>query len=85
MSLRQVLSQVRCRVVMVIPTLDKEQAMTPNYLQFQPGLSLNEFLQDYGTQALCEAALEEARWPGGGIHMRKGDAEAGMNCCIPLK
>ena len=63
--MRQVLSQVRCRVVMVIPTFDKEQAMTPNYLQFQPGLSLNEFLRDYGTQAQCQAALEKARWPAG--------------------
>jgi len=39
--------------------------MTPNHLQFQPGLSLNEFLRDYGTQAQCQAALEKARWPGG--------------------
>jgi hypothetical protein len=37
--------------------------MTPNYLQFQQGLSLNEFLRDYGTQAQCEASLEKARWP----------------------
>ena len=41
--------------------------MTPNQLQFQPGLSLNEFLRDYGTQALCETALEKARWPAGYI------------------
>jgi Zn ribbon nucleic-acid-binding protein len=39
--------------------------MTPNQLQFQPGLSLNEFLRDYGTQAQCEMALEKARWPAG--------------------
>lgn len=39
--------------------------MTPNKLQFQPGLSLNEFLRDYGTQAQCEAALEKVRWPTG--------------------
>ena len=50
---------------MVIPTIDKEQALTPNNLQFQPGLSLSEFLRDYGTQAQCEAALEKARWPAG--------------------
>jgi Zn ribbon nucleic-acid-binding protein len=51
---------------MVIPTFfDKERAMTPNHLQFQPGLSLNEFLRDYGTQAQCEATLEKARWPAG--------------------
>lgn len=39
--------------------------MTPNRLQFQPGLSLNNFLHDYGTQAQCEAALEKSRWPTG--------------------
>ena len=39
--------------------------MTPNQLQFQPGLSLTDFLHDYGTQAQCEAALEKSRWPRG--------------------
>ena len=39
--------------------------MTPNQLQFQPGLSLSSFLRDYGTQAQCEAALEKSRWPRG--------------------
>jgi len=41
--------------------------MTPNQLQFQPGLSLSSFLHDYGTEALCEAALEKSRWPKGYI------------------
>lgn len=41
--------------------------MTPNQLQFQPGLSLNSFLHDYGTEALCEAALEKSRWAKGYI------------------
>jgi hypothetical protein len=41
--------------------------MTPNHLQFQPGLSLNEFLAQYGTEAQCEAALQKFRWPGGFI------------------
>lgn len=50
---------------MVIPTIDKEQTLTPNNLQFQPGLSLSEFLRDYGTQAQCEAALEKTRRPAG--------------------
>ena len=39
--------------------------MTPNHLQFQPGLSLDEFLKRYGTQAQCEAAVAQARWPDG--------------------
>ena len=41
--------------------------MTPNQLQFQPGLSLSGFLKDYGTEAQCEAALEKSRWPRGYI------------------
>jgi hypothetical protein len=52
---------------MVIPTIDKEQALTPNNLQFQPGLSLSEYLRDYGTQAQCEATLEKACWPAGDL------------------
>lgn len=41
--------------------------MTPNHLQFQPGLCLTDFLHAYGTQAQCEAALEKSRWPRGYI------------------
>ena len=41
--------------------------MTPNQLQFQSGLSLSNFLHDYGTEARCEAALEKSRWPKGYI------------------
>jgi hypothetical protein len=36
-----------------------------NRIQFQPGLSMREFLKRYGTEASCEAALEQARWPTG--------------------
>ena len=39
--------------------------MAMNRIQFQPGLSLSEFLRDYGTEPQCEAALEKARWPRG--------------------
>jgi len=39
--------------------------MAMNRIQFQPGLSLPEFLRDYGTEAQCELALESARWPEG--------------------
>jgi transposase-like protein len=39
--------------------------MAMNRIQFQPGLSLSEFLRDYGTESHCAAALEKARWPQG--------------------
>ena len=38
-----------------------------NYIQLQKGLSLNEFLTNYGTEALCEAAVEQSKWPEGFI------------------
>jgi transposase-like protein len=34
-------------------------------LQFQPGLSLSEFIVTYGTEELCEDVLEKSRWPEG--------------------
>lgn len=40
-------------------------AMAMNRIQFQPGLSMPEFLKLCGTEAQCEAALEKARWPDG--------------------
>ncbi len=39
--------------------------MAMNRIQFQPGLSMPEFLKDYGTEAQCEQALEVVRWPEG--------------------
>jgi len=33
--------------------------------QFQPGLSLTEFIATYGTEEQCEAVLEKSRWPKG--------------------
>jgi ribosomal protein L37AE/L43A len=39
--------------------------MTMNRVQFQPGLSMPEFLERYGTEAKCQAALQAARWPDG--------------------
>ncbi len=39
--------------------------MKMNRIQFQPGLSLPQFLADYGTETQCEAALEKFRWPQG--------------------
>jgi len=39
--------------------------MLQNPIQFQPGMSLNELIERYGTEAQCEKALEQARWPDG--------------------
>ena len=36
-----------------------------NRIQFQAGMSLNQFLINYGDEAHCEAALENSRWPQG--------------------
>jgi hypothetical protein len=35
--------------------------MAMNRIQFQAGLSLPSFLEQYGTEAQCEAALELVR------------------------
>jgi transposase-like protein len=40
-------------------------AMKMNRIQFQRGLSLNQFLEQYGTQEQCESALETSRWSDG--------------------
>ena len=39
--------------------------MAQNRIQFQKGLSLKQFLSDYGTEEQCEQALEGWRWPNG--------------------
>jgi transposase-like protein len=39
--------------------------MGMNRIQFQPGMSVFEFFDQFGTEAQCEAALERARWPQG--------------------
>jgi len=39
--------------------------MPMNAVQFQPGLSLPEFLIRYGTEAKCRRALFRTRWPNG--------------------
>lgn len=39
--------------------------MAINPIQFQKGLSLSEFMSRYGTEAQCEAALLQLRWPSG--------------------
>ncbi|TLN00355.1 IS1595 family transposase [bacterium] len=39
--------------------------MKKNWIQLQPGMSLNQFLGRYAEEQQCEAALEDARWPEG--------------------
>ena len=39
--------------------------MAKNMVQFQKGLSLSRFLEQYGTEALCQTALFKMRWPNG--------------------
>lgn len=39
--------------------------MAMNRVQFQPGLSMAEFMARYGSDGNCEAALIESRWPKG--------------------
>ncbi len=39
--------------------------MAMNRVQFQPSLSLPEFLRSYATERACERALQHARWPNG--------------------
>ena len=39
--------------------------MSINIVQFQPGLSMAEFIQTYGTEAKCYRALYRWRWPKG--------------------
>ena len=39
--------------------------MAINRVQFQRGLAMAEFMERYGTQELCHAALVASRWPNG--------------------
>ena len=49
--------------------------MPMNRVQFQQGMSLPEFMQRFGTEMQCAAALEAARWPQGFQCPRCGHAE----------
>jgi ribosomal protein L37AE/L43A len=48
-----------------ISTRSEATAMPQNPIQFQPGMSLDDFFARYGTEAQRAAALETARWPQG--------------------
>jgi ribosomal protein L37AE/L43A len=47
--------------------------MPQNPIQFQHGMSFNEFLALYGTEEQCEAALLQARWPDGFVCPQCGE------------
>lgn len=68
--------------------------MSVNRIQFQAGLSLTEFLKDFGTEAQCEAFLEQSRWPQGfvcpdctatrSVQFRRGRSKI-FQCCACRK
>ena len=39
--------------------------MAINTVQLQKGMSIQEFMKQYGTEAQCIGALESQRWPNG--------------------
>jgi transposase-like protein len=49
--------------------------MPQNKIQFQHGMSLSEFVERYGTEVLCEKALERSRWPDGFVCPECGERE----------
>ena len=56
--------------------------MAMNRIQFQPGMSLFELFQQFGSETQCEAALEHARWPQGFRCPRCGGA---AHCVLRAK
>ena len=47
--------------------------MAMNRMQFQRGLAMVEFMDRYGTDEKCTAALVESRWPAGFCCLHCGD------------
>ena len=39
--------------------------MSMNKIQFQKGMSFEEFHKHYGTETQCEEAVVQSRWPQG--------------------
>ncbi len=66
--------------------------MSMNQIQFQHGLSLHEFMRDFGSEQQCEEALAKARWPHGWrcshcgcvrfFHTRNGQGRLLWECFI---
>ena len=46
-----------------------------NRIQFQPGLSLTDFWEQFGTEEQCIAAVEQSRWPQGFVCPHCGETE----------
>jgi transposase-like protein len=53
--------------------------MKMNRVQFQPGLSMHQFMELYGTQEKCEAAVINWRWSKGYVCPSCGQAGAGFS------
>ena len=53
--------------------------MAMNRIQFQPGLSMHEFMELYGTPDKCEAAVIGWRWPSGFVCPSCGEAGGGFS------
>ena len=49
--------------------------MPQNTIQFQRGMSLSTFIETYGTEEACEAALLRTRWPNGFVCPQCGHRE----------
>jgi len=49
--------------------------MPQNTIQFQRGMSLSTFIDKYGSEAACEAALLRARWPDGFVCPECGERD----------
>lgn len=47
------------------PVDGEMHAMAMNRIQCQPGLSLPDFLRNFGSETQCEQVLEATRWPQG--------------------
>ena len=50
--------------------------MARNWIQFQKGYSLTQFMDEYGTEEPCVAALFRWRWANGFVCSRRLDASA---------
>ncbi len=49
--------------------------MSSHKIQFQPGMSIPEFLRHFGTEEQCAETLKRARWPEGFRCPRCDDAQ----------
>ncbi len=50
--------------------------MPRNTIQFQKGLGLHDFLEQYGTEDQCRQALYDLRWPTGYVCLSAATQQA---------